>query len=203
VLTLLVKGGSPIDSIIQLKHKVISVNAPNDIGTLLVDSLLVEHGISPKQVTFHNSVAFPAVAQNLKANRIAAAFAPEPFASLDEQSAGVEELADLDQGSTADFPIQGYAVTQAWAAKYPNTLEAFTRALAEGQEIADTDRAAVEAAIEKYLQIAPGTAAFLSLPSFPAGVDAVRLQRVVSAMVRFGLLPAQDQSFKIQSMIDG
>jgi NitT/TauT family transport system substrate-binding protein len=203
VLTLLVKGGSSIDSIAQLKHKVISVNAPDDIGTLLVDSLLVEHGISPRQVTFDNSVAFPAVAQSLDASTINAAFAPEPFVSLDEQSAGVEELADLDQGSTADFPIQGYAVTQAWAAKYPNTLKAFTRALAEGQAIADTDRAAVEAAVEKYLHIPPATAAFLSLPSFPAGVDAVRLQRVVSAMLRFGLLPQQDQSFKIQSMIDG
>jgi NitT/TauT family transport system substrate-binding protein len=102
-----------------------------------------------------------------------------------------------------DFPIQGYAVTQTWAAKYPNTLEAFARALAQGQEIADTDRAAVELAVEKYLKIPVAAAAFLSLPSFPTGVDAVRLQRVVSAMLRFGLLPPKDQSFKIQTMTGG
>jgi NitT/TauT family transport system substrate-binding protein len=203
VLTLLVKGGSPIDSIDQLKHKVISVNAPDDIGTLLVDSLLVEHGISPKQVTFNSGVAFPAVAQDLGANMINAAFTPEPFVSYDEQNAGIQELADLDQGSTTDFPIQGYAVTQAWAARYPHTLEAFTRALSQGQEIADTDRAAVQRAVEKYLGIPPATAAFISLPSFPAGVDAVRLQRVVSAMLQFGLLPAKDQSFKIQTITGG
>jgi NitT/TauT family transport system substrate-binding protein len=203
VLTLLVKDGSPIDSITQLRNKVISVNAPDDIGTLLVDSLLVEHGISPKQVRFDNGVAFPAVAQDLTANSIGAAFAPEPFVSLDERTAGLEELADLDQGSTQNFPIQGYAVTKAWAAKYPNTLEAFTRALSQGQAIADTDRAAVELAVEKYLQISPATAAFLSLPSFPTGVDPVRLQRVVSAMLRFGLLPSQDRSFKIQAMTGG
>ena len=203
VLTLLVRGGSPINSIDELRHRVVSVNAPDDIGTLLVDSLLVEHGISPRQVTFNSSVAFPAVAQDLETNRINAAFAPEPFVSLDEQSAGVEELADLDQGSTHDFPIQGYAVTQAWAAKYPNTLEAFARALSQGQEIADTDRAAVELAVEKYLKIPAATAAFISLPSFPAGVDAVRLQRVVSAMLRFGLLPPKDRSFRIQTMTGG
>src|SRR6516225_1846088 len=203
VLTLLVKGGSPIGSIDQLKHKVISVNAPDDIGTLLVDSLLVEHGISPKQVTFNSGVAFPAVAHDLETNRINAAFAPEPFVSLYEEKAGLEELADLDQGSTTDFPIQGYAVTQAWAAKYPNTLEAFARALSQGQEIADTGRAAVELAVEKYLKIPAATAAFISLPSFPAGVDAVRLQRVVSAMLRFGLLPPKDRSFRIQTMTGG
>jgi hypothetical protein len=123
-------------------------------------------------------------------------------ASLDEAGAGLEELADLDQGSTQDFPIQGYAVTAAWAKKYPNTLKAFTTALSQGQEIADTDRAAVESAIEQYLHIQKEAAAFISLPTFPLGVDPVRLQRVVSTMTRFGLLP-QGTTFNISGMIIG
>jgi hypothetical protein len=32
---------------------------------------------------------------------------------------GLQELADLDQGSSQDFPIHGYAVTADWAKKYP------------------------------------------------------------------------------------
>ena len=200
VLALLVKGGSSINEIGQLKGRTVSVNAPDDIGTLLVDSLLLEHGIAPKLVKFNNDVAFPNVAQTLGDNQVSASFSPEPFTSLDEETGGIEELADLDQGSTQDFPIQGYVVTQAWADKYPNTLKAFTTALSQGQEIADTNRAAVEKAVETYLDIKPPVAAFLSLPTFPLGVDAVRLQRVVSAMVRFGLLPEQDSSFKISSM---
>jgi hypothetical protein len=59
----------------------------------------------------------------------------------------------------------------------------------------------VEKTVEKYLDIAPSVAAFISLPSFPLGVDPVRLQPVVHAMLRFKLLPAQDQNFKITSMI--
>jgi len=201
VLTLLVKGGSPINEISQLRGRTVSVNAPDDIGTLLVDSLLVEHGIAPKLVKFNNEVAFPNVAQTLESNEVSAAFSPEPFVSLDEEGDGIVELADLDQGSTQDFPVQGYAVTQAWADKYPNTLKAFTTALSQGQEIADTNRAAVEKAVHTYLGVPATAAAFISLPTFPLGVDAVRLQRVVSAMVRFGLLPQQDSSFKISSMI--
>jgi NitT/TauT family transport system substrate-binding protein len=201
VLTLLVKGGSSIDSISQLKGKTVSVNAPDDIGTLLVDSLLLENGITPKQVKFNNDVAFPTVASALDNGEVSAAFAPEPFVSLDEESSGIEELADLDQGRTEDFPIQGYAVTQAWAQQNPNTLKAFTTALSQGQEIADTDRAAVEKAVGTYLGVQPDAAAFISLPTFPLGVDAVRLQRVVTAMLRFNLLPAQDDSFKITSML--
>jgi NitT/TauT family transport system substrate-binding protein len=203
VLALLVKGGSAISTISQLKGRTVSVNAQNDIGTLLVDSLLVEHGITPNQVKFNNDVAFPAVGNALSANTVSASFSPEPFVSLDEQGAGLEELADLDQGSTQDFPIQGYAVTQAWAKKYPNTLKAFTTALAQGQEIADINRAAVEKAVETYLGISHTAAALISLPSFPVGVDAARLQRVVNAMLRFNLLPQSDRLFKITTMTGG
>jgi NitT/TauT family transport system substrate-binding protein len=203
VLTVLVKGASSISQVSQLKGKTVSVNAPDDIGTLLIDSLLVAHGLLPRQVHYAN-VPFPAVAPTLMApnSLVAASFAPEPFVSFGEAKAGLQELADLDQGATQDFPIQGYAVTAAWAKKYPNTLKAFTTALSQGQEIADTDRAAVEKVIEKYLTIDPQSAAFISLPAFPLGVDSVRLQRVVSSMKRFGLLP-KNTSFQISSMVTG
>ena len=202
VLTLLVRGGSQISSVGQLRNRTVSVNAPNDIGTLLIDSLLVEHGVALRQVHYAN-VPFPGVATALTSpnSPISASFAPEPFVSQDE-GIGLQELADLDQGSAQDFPIQGYAVTQAWAQKYPNTLKAFTTALSQGQQIADTDRAAVETALEKYLGIPHETAAFISLPTFPLGVDPVRLQRVVNAMVRFGLLPS-GTNFSVTSMING
>ena len=203
VLTLLVRGGSQISQVSQLKGQVVSVNAPNDIGTLLVDSLLVAHGLRPQQVHYAN-VPFPAVAPTLIApdSPIVASFAPEPFVSGGEARVGLEQLADLDQGATKDFPIQGYAVTAAWAKKYPNTLKAFTAALSQGQEIADTDRAAVEQVLQKYLNIDKQAAAFISLPAFPLGVDAVRLQRVVSSMKRFGLLP-RSTNFQVTSMIAG
>jgi NitT/TauT family transport system substrate-binding protein len=203
VLTVLVKGGSSISQVSQLKGKTVSVNAPNDIGTLLIDSLLVSHGLTPRQIHYAN-LPFPAVAQTLAEAKtpIVAAFAPEPFVSSGEAQFGVQELADLDQGSTQDFPIQGYAVTADWATKYPNTLKAFTTALSQGQQIADTDRASTEAAIEKYLGIPKQAAAFISLPAFPLGIDAVRLQRVVGAMSRFSLLP-NNISFKITSMVTG
>jgi NitT/TauT family transport system substrate-binding protein len=201
VLTLLVKPGSGVQSVTQLRNKTVSVNAPNDIGTLLVDSLLTDNGVPLNKVTFNNNVQFPNVAAELAQGKIAAAFAPEPFVSLDGMAAGTQILADLDQGGTSAFPIQGVAVTQSWAQQNPNTLAAFERAYAQGQDLADTDRAAVEAAIEKFLGLPPLAAALVSLPDFPTGVDVVRLQRLVDAMVRFGLLSKKYSSFKISSIV--
>jgi NitT/TauT family transport system substrate-binding protein len=191
--------GSLVTNISDLKGRRIGVNVLNNIGTLLISSVLQEHGMSVRDVHFV-PVPFPALGQALKQRKIDAAWLPEPTASADAQSMGLEELADLDQGATQDFPIQGYAVTADWAKKYPNTLKAFTTALSQGQEIADTDRAAVENVIGKYLHIDKQSAAFISLPAFPLGVDAVRLQRVVSSMQRFGLLP-RNTNFQITSMI--
>jgi NitT/TauT family transport system substrate-binding protein len=200
VLTLMVKAGSGVRSITQLRHQVISVNAPEDIGTLLIDSLLTENGIPLDAVKFNNNVAFPVVGKYLATGKVNAAFAPEPFVSLNEMNGGTQELADLDQGTTTNFPVQGVAVTQAWARENPNTLAAFEHAYSQGQQIADTNRAAVETALEKFLQLPPLAASLISLPSFPTGVDPVRLQRLVDAMLRFGLLPKQYDSFKISAI---
>jgi len=42
--------------------------------------------------------------------------------------------------------------------------------------------------MEAFLGVPARTAAILTLPAFPLGVDRVRLQRVADAMLRFGLL---------------
>jgi len=201
VLTLLTKSGSSVQSIGELKNKTVSVNAPKDIGTLLIDSVLTEHGVPLNTVKFNNNVQFPNVGQALASGQVAAAFTPEPFVSVTEMASGAQELADLDQGATTDFPIQGIAVTSKWASANPNTLDAFERAYSEGQEVADTDRGAVEKALESFLGMQPIAAALVSLPSFPTGVDPTRLQRLVDAMVRFGLLTKKYENFQISSII--
>jgi NitT/TauT family transport system substrate-binding protein len=200
VLVLLVKGGSGVTTIGQLRNKVVSVNAPNDIGTLLIDSVLTEHGVPLNSVTFNNNVQFPDVGQALASGKVAASFTPEPFVSATEMATGAEELADLDQGANTGFPIQGVAVTQSWARDNPNTLAAFERAYARGQEIADTDRPAVEKALETFLGMKPIAAALVSLPGFPIGVESNLLQPLVNAMVKFHLLGQKYANFKIATI---
>src|SRR5216683_1323846 len=190
VLTVLVPPGSKVNSINALRGKTVSINAPNDIGTLLVDSLLQEHGIPRNDVTINSQVPFPILSEAFQKRQMDAAFAPEPFVSLLGLKGGVQELADLDQGATSNFPIQGYAVTQQWAKNNPNTLKAFVTALRQGQQIADTDRGAVERALEKFLNLPAAIAAIVQLPNFPVTLDPVRLQRVVDDLRQFNLFSA-------------
>ena len=202
--TLFTMPNSHINPLSQLKGKLIGVNAPDNIDYLLDVSVLKENGINPV-VKFPDqgqaSAAptarsrSPTWRRHLAGGQFAAAAMPEPFASLAEQQYGAVPLADLNQGATTDFPIEGYVVTKAWAAQNPNTLKRFLAALEAGQEIADTDRAAVEKAFEGLRQRAPNgqvppdrSRAVMALDTYPIGIDATRLQRVANVMYQFNLL---------------
>jgi NitT/TauT family transport system substrate-binding protein len=204
--TIFTMPSSHITSLSQLKGKLVGVNAPSNIDYLLDVSVLQENGINPKDVKFPNgkdaasaqykdggAIPFPFMAGELKSGEIAAATLPEPFASIAEQTYGAVPLADLNQGATTDFPIEGYVVTKAWAKANPNTLSRFLAALSAGQEIADTNRAEVEKSFEDIKgqangQVPAQIAAVMALDTYPIGIDATRLQRVANVMYQFGLL---------------
>jgi NitT/TauT family transport system substrate-binding protein len=199
---LYVMPDSRIRALADLEGKVIGVNAPGNILYLLAASVLADNGLSVSGVHFAY-YPLPQMAAMLKAGKIAAAVLPEPFASQAEQSMGVTLLADLDQGATVAFPVQGCAVTRQWAAQHPTELAAFRAAFEQGQEIADTDRSAVEQAMESLpspLGVSRVTAAVMVLDNYPTGpVDAVRVQRVADVMRQFLGFP----TFDVGSMVGG
>ena len=119
--------------------------------------------------------------------------------SSTEEQLGALDISDLDSGAVTSFPLVGYAATRAWERRYPRTEAAFLRALAKGQQVADTDRAAVERAMETFLGVPPQVAAVMALPRYILGaVDRARMQRVADAMRRFGMLKAR---FDVGQMI--
>ena len=198
---------SPVRTIADLKNHLVAIDAPKDILYLLASSVLAEHGVAPGSVQFV-SVPFNDMPAELESGAVSAAVMPEPFASGEEQDQGGVPLADLDQGATTGFPVAGYVVTKQWAQKYPHTLAAFYKALEEGQQIADTSRAAVETAMEDLpapYGVSQVTAAVMALDDYPVStgpvgsVDKVRLQRVVNVMQQFIKFP----SFNINSMLMG
>lgn len=199
-LSMLANPHSDIKTLAGLQGHTVGVVAADDISTLLVDAVLTENGVNPDVVNLQPGFPLQNVGGQVDTGLADAAPIPEPFASESEQNYGLRQVADIDQGVTKNFPLDGFAVTQDWARKYPNTLAAFSRALRQGQQVADTDRAAVEAAIEKYLVISPWTASMVALPDYPLTVNPGQLQRVVDAMIQFRLLPPGDKNFKITTM---
>lgn len=196
--------GSKIKSLSDLKGHMLGINAPLNINYLLAASVITENGIKLNQVRFPAApIPFPTMAAALAAGKVDAAAMPEPFATAAEQEYGAVKLADLNQGATEQFPIQGYVATKSWAEQNPGTLKAFVTALAQGQEIADTSRRAVEQAMEALNgpqdgEVPPIVAAVMSINIYPTAIDKVRIQRVADVMYQFGLLHSR---FNVTPMI--
>ena len=190
---LVVRAASHITSIAGLARQKIGVNGTNSIGTLLTSAVLQENGISPEQVQFiTDPKGYPAMPGQLQTGSWAAALLAEPYVTIAEQHYGDQELADMDQGATENFPMDGYVATQAWAEKNPKTAAAFVRAIQEGQAIAATRPPVVQAAIAKADDLPSLVTVVMALPGFTTGpVNAQNSERVAEVMLEFGALGKQ------------
>src|SRR5258705_1312858 len=116
---IMVPRGSSINTVADLAHKRIAVNALDNIGTLLVKSVLTDNAVDPA-VTFV-PMKFSDMSKALVSGQVDAAWMTEPYVTEDEQSIGAVPLADSNQGTTQNMPVAGYMVTANWLKKNPNT----------------------------------------------------------------------------------
>jgi NitT/TauT family transport system substrate-binding protein len=172
-------------------HASVAINSVNNVAQVLLGSLFQENGLNLNDI--HQKVyAFPAMIGALVKGQIDAAWLPEPFATIAQETIGAVPLADFDQGALQNFPIGAYVGTDQWITSHPNTVAAFLRALEEGQEVADTDRAAVEAGLEnktntQEFAVKQLQAATMTIDTYPLAMDIPAMQRVSDAMFEFGV----------------
>jgi NitT/TauT family transport system substrate-binding protein len=169
-------------------HVKIGINSPNNIAQVLLGSLFAADGLSLKSIKQYVQPAFPLMPADLANNTIGAAWLPEPFGTEAQQKFGAVQLADLDQGSLQNFPIGTVVGSAQWVKSNPGTIAAFLRAYDQGQQIADTDRSAVEKALVKWTEVSPLIAANMTLDTYPLSMDVPVMQRVPDAMYQFGVL---------------
>jgi NitT/TauT family transport system substrate-binding protein len=192
---LMVPGNSRINTVSQLAGHTIGVNGVNSIGPLLISALLSAHGVSPAKVRFVTVPGgFPVIPGQLQQGAWDAAFLAEPYITAAGQQYGQLVLADLDQGAVLNLPVDGYVATKAWAQAHPATAAAFTRAIEQGQAIANSDISAVQAIMARNDGLPPEVTGSMALPSsYPVGpVERVGIQRVAAVMLRFGVLSQRD-----------
>ncbi|WP_248960558.1 ABC transporter substrate-binding protein [Sphaerisporangium perillae] len=188
IFDLVVKKDSKIQSVKDLQGKRVSIASLNSIGQLAVGATLKTAGLDPKTGVQWAPLAFPEAPAALASGNIDAAWLTEPFLTNVQREAGARKIADTMTGSMADFPIAGWVSSADWVKKYPKTMAAFQRAILKAQQVAASDRKAVEKVLPNYTQIKPDVAAVMNLGVFPTSLSATRIQRVADLMQEFGYL---------------
>lgn len=187
-------------------HAKVGINTANNVGQVLFGSLFKQDGLNLSGID-QVYEGFPNMIGDLAKGKLDAAWLPEPFGTIAQETIGAVTLADFDQGALQNFPIGAYIGTRQWIQSHPNTVAAFLRALEEGQQVADTDRPAVESALMDKANLtatfaaAPLQAATMTLDTYPLTMDVPAMQRVSDAMFEFRLEPRLTKPYPITSMI--
>jgi NitT/TauT family transport system substrate-binding protein len=178
---------SGIQTPAQLEHKTIAVNLTANIQTLMINSVLSADDVKASTVKYM-AVPFPKMLAALEAHKVDAISAVEPFVTTAEQKAGAVPIVDQCSGPDSNLPLSGYIATSAWAQQNPSAVHRFQQAMAQAQEIADSDRAEVEKTLLTYVPgLTPVQAATITLEQFPTSLDSVQLNRVSELMQEAGL----------------
>jgi NitT/TauT family transport system substrate-binding protein len=178
-------------------HATVGVNSLHNIGSVLLGSLLTANNYGVNSVT-QTPEQLPDMPKLLAEGKIETAWLPEPFGTEAQEKYGAVQLADFDSGSLQNFPIGTIVGSAQWVKTHPNTIAAFLRAYDQGQQIADTDRGAVEKALVINTGVSQLIAANMTLDTYPLAMDVPVMQRVPDAMYQFGVLT---QHYNITDMI--
>lgn len=200
---LYVRPGSRYRTIASLavSHGTVGLNTPRGVGQVMLGALMQDNGYSIhsiRQVIPRGG--FLALVSMLRDGQVDAAWLPQPFATMAQQQYGAVQLADFDQGSVRDFPFTGYIGATTWVRAHPNTVAAFDRALTAAQQVADSDRPALEDAMEKYAGLRPIIAETMPYDAYPLNMAGAHLQRVSDAMFEFGLTPGLREPYQMTGM---
>ncbi len=175
-------------------HAKVGLNTQDNIGDVLMGALLAQYNdkLGDIKRVYYPTSGFFGVMKDLKNGQIDAGWLPQPLADEAEQRFGAVPIADFDQGSLQDFPFTGFIGTTQWVQSHPNTVAAFLRAINEGQELADTNRPDVEAAMREYV-VGPDPliSDTMAIDSYPLEMDVAELKRVTDSMYQFGVISAK------------
>jgi NitT/TauT family transport system substrate-binding protein len=186
----LANPNSGINSAKDLVGKTIAVNALGNINELLLRAVLDANDVKFEDVHLVE-MGFPAMLPALQNGQVDAISSIDPFVTLAQKQFGAKIVFDMTgAGPTEDFPLSGFATTKDFAAKNPNTIAAFQRAIAKGQSLA-ADRSNVQEALPKFAKMDTETAALVRFGTFPTTIDSKRLQRVADLLVTYKMLPGK------------
>gem|GEM_PF-732468 len=188
VSEILVPQGSPIASLADLAGKKIgSPQTTGAIGNLAVDATLKAHGVDPRDVTFV-AIPFPDEQTALARHQVDAVWATEPFVTVIKKTLGAHSLADTMTGTMSGFLVGGWGTLQAYAQKYPGTVAAFQRAMAQAQQVAASDHGLVVQTVPTYTSTKAGIASVMSFDTFPTVLTPAQLQNAANVMLQYGFL---------------
>lgn len=188
---------SPIKSAKQLGGKTIAVGTLNGIGEATIRDAAARAGVPQNTLKFV-AVNFPDMSTALRAGRIDAAFAQEPFITAMKMQSKVR-LLPITQGSfISGLPLNPLITTEKYGKANPRVVAAMRKASNQSVAYARKNPKKIRKLLPKLIGISPAIANRMVLPDYSSTMDLAKVQRLINALYRFDKLRTK---ISAQSMV--
>nr|WP_246090601.1 ABC transporter substrate-binding protein [Nonomuraea deserti] len=185
-MALVVKAGSGIESVADLKGGKVAVPHLRGLSSLSVAALLKRGGLKMEDVALVES-PYHNVVKGLDAG-LAATLLAEPYLTTSVREKSVRVLRPALTGEFEGLPTAGWMAGDDWIRDNPRTLEAFKRALAKAHRLIAADPAQAVQALPSSTKFAARDLDGLALGSYSADLDVKGLQRLADLARKYSIL---------------
>ena len=145
-------GTKGVTAIEQLKGKLIAVSVPRSAIEIATREALKKQGLNPDvDVKFIYNEQNPAILTAILAGTVSAGTLSAPL-NLKARDSGLNFLVDIAKLNIPGL-LGAYGTTEKLLSNNPNTVYAFSKAMAEGVALVRKDSATAKRAIDKYVKV--------------------------------------------------
>lgn len=181
---LMVKANGPISSPKDLEGKTIAVNALQNMNELAVRAVLTRDGVDTSKIKFLE-VPFPDMPAAVKAGRVDAATAVEPFVSASE-AGGARKLLSFFAGLQPKMTIATYFALKPYIQQNPSVIKRFAAAMNKSLVYAQSHPAAVRKVVATYTKIPAPVAQKMKLPYWSDSLNRPSIGLTAAEAQKFG-----------------
>jgi NitT/TauT family transport system substrate-binding protein len=183
---LMVGKGSSIRDVRQLAGKTVAVNTLNNIAEVVVKASLQKAGVDPDNVKLRE-VDFPEMGAALAKGDVDAAFAIEPFVTINRKDG--DRIIDYSYVTTEPkLQVGAYAVSRKFAQENPDAVKRYRAAVGATATYLMAHQDEFRTFLAERAKTPPALAKTMELPTFTTKLNTASMQRTAGLVQRFGLV---------------
>ena len=183
---IIVRADSGISRAQDLAGKTVAVNVIKSLNWLYAVEWISRAGLNPERVNWLE-LAFPPMLGAVRAKQVDAAYATEPFTTLELAQGGLKVLARPFSEVDSQLPISGVIGKETWLKANSSVVERFARALRKGTDYLNRNKEKWPEVLATYTRIKPEWVPKMTVSVYEYPVNLPRLQASADLTQKWGL----------------
>ena len=184
---LVVLATSPVKAARDLNGKIVATNGLMNIVQIPTSAWIDNNGGDAKSVHFVE-LPVPQMPAALDEGRVAAAVMSEPFIAEAQTSGKFRLISLADHNVAPEFLYSGWATTNDWAAKNPDTVRRFVIAMSETAKWANANHALTAPILSRISKVPLEITLKMGRVMFGERFDPAIYQPVIDACAKYGAI---------------